>query len=172
MDAQAGIEPISAFLQDCLATALGASPNSGGTQLRTPDLAALREIAAAWPSLPPELRTACLAVTRAGRAKEYTSAVDRDAEIVAPLCKASADEPRPEVKERIDRLLTGKPVDYLCPLRRSPASSCAACAQAPTTGLPCSVLWLHRKHSRDRCSRGFQCIRRTADAPVPAFDRG
>ena len=73
-----------------------ASPESGDTQLRTQDLsgerqptqstlresevsqtalskqsasnglAALREIVAAWPALPPELRTACLAVTRAG----------------------------------------------------------------------------------------------------------
>ena len=43
-----------------------ASPEPGDTQLRTQDLAALREIVAAWPSMPPELRTACLAVTRAG----------------------------------------------------------------------------------------------------------
>jgi len=66
--AQAGIEPNAAFLQACLATALCAFPESGDTQLRTQDLAALREIVAAWPSLPPELRTACLAVTRAAGA--------------------------------------------------------------------------------------------------------
>ena len=62
-----GIEPIAAFLQACLAVALCASPESGDTQLRTHDLAALREIVIAWPTLPPELRTACLAVTRAAR---------------------------------------------------------------------------------------------------------
>ena len=39
------------------------------------------------------------------------NAADRDAEIIAALRKASADEPRPEVKERIERVLTGKPVD-------------------------------------------------------------
>lgn len=66
MAAQAGIEPSVAFLQACLAVVLCVSPESGDTQLRTQDLAALREIVAAWPTLPPELRTACLAVTRAG----------------------------------------------------------------------------------------------------------
>ena len=58
MAAQAGIEPSAAFLQACLATALCVSPDSGDTQLRTQDLVALREIVAAWPALPPELRTA------------------------------------------------------------------------------------------------------------------
>ena len=67
MAAQAGIEPSAAFLQACLATVLCASLDSGDTQLRTQDLVALREIVAAWSSLPPELRTACLAVTRAGK---------------------------------------------------------------------------------------------------------
>ncbi|MBK8477009.1 MAG: hypothetical protein IPL39_12125 [Opitutaceae bacterium] len=57
------------FLQACLATALCAFPESGDTQLRAQDLAALWEIVAAWPALPPELRTACLAVTRAGLPK-------------------------------------------------------------------------------------------------------
>jgi hypothetical protein len=36
-------------------------------QLRTQKVADLQEIVAAWPKLPPELRAACLAVTRAAR---------------------------------------------------------------------------------------------------------
>ncbi|MBK8477010.1 MAG: hypothetical protein IPL39_12130 [Opitutaceae bacterium] len=39
------------------------------------------------------------------------NAADRDAEIVAALRRASAEEPRPEVKERIELVLDGKPVD-------------------------------------------------------------
>jgi len=39
--------------------------NSNDTQLRTQNLADLREILLAWPQLSIDLRTACLAVTRA-----------------------------------------------------------------------------------------------------------
>ena len=67
MAAQAGIEPEFAFLQACVSALASIRAESAGTQLRTQKLGELQDIIAAWPNLSPELRTACLAVTRAVR---------------------------------------------------------------------------------------------------------
>lgn len=69
----AGVEPFAAFLQTRLATVLCVSPDSGDTRpstscdslpRRTQDLAALREIVAAWPDLPPLIGESCANLLR------------------------------------------------------------------------------------------------------------
>jgi hypothetical protein len=67
MAARAGIEPVYRLLQACVEAAISEFEKTADTQLRTQKLAELQEIVPAWPKLPPELRTAVLAVTRAGR---------------------------------------------------------------------------------------------------------
>jgi hypothetical protein len=65
MAARAGIEPVLAFFQACIAAAASEIEKSADAQLHAQKLAELREIISAWPKLSPELRAACLAVTRA-----------------------------------------------------------------------------------------------------------
>jgi hypothetical protein len=67
MAARAGIEPVLAFFQACIEAAASEIEKTADTQLRTQKLAELREIISAWPKLSPELRAACLAVTRTVR---------------------------------------------------------------------------------------------------------
>ena len=67
MAAQAGIEPVFGLLQACVAAAASEIANNPDAQLRAQKLGELREILVAWPALSPELRTACLAVTRAAK---------------------------------------------------------------------------------------------------------
>jgi hypothetical protein len=63
--ARAGIEPVLAFFQACAETVASEIEKSADAQLRAQKLAELQEIISAWPKLSPELRAACLAVTRA-----------------------------------------------------------------------------------------------------------
>jgi hypothetical protein len=70
MAARAGIEPVLAFLQACAEAAASEIEKSADAQLRAQKLAELQEIISAWPKLSPELRTACLAVTRAGSERQ------------------------------------------------------------------------------------------------------
>jgi hypothetical protein len=56
---------VLAFFQACADAAASEIEKSTDAQLRAQKLAELQEIITAWPKLPPELRTACLAVTRA-----------------------------------------------------------------------------------------------------------
>jgi hypothetical protein len=65
MAARAGIEPVVGFLQACVEAIASVSAHSLDTQIRTQRLNELLVIVEAWPKLSPELRTACLAVTRA-----------------------------------------------------------------------------------------------------------
>jgi hypothetical protein len=85
MAARAGIEPVLAFFQACAEAVASEIEKSADAQLRAQKLAEssdhepldpardhslrgvewLREIISAWPKLSPELRAACLAVTRA-----------------------------------------------------------------------------------------------------------
>jgi hypothetical protein len=68
MAAQAGIEPVLALLQACVAAAVSEIATNSDAQLHAQKLGELREVVSAWPSLSPELRTACLAVTRSAGA--------------------------------------------------------------------------------------------------------
>jgi hypothetical protein len=65
--AQAGIEPVLGLLQACVAAAVSETANNPDAQLRAQKLGELQEILTAWPKLSSELRTACLAVTRAAK---------------------------------------------------------------------------------------------------------
>jgi hypothetical protein len=58
---------VLALLQACADAAASEIEKSADAQLRAQKLAELREIISAWPKLPPELRAACLAVTRAAK---------------------------------------------------------------------------------------------------------
>jgi hypothetical protein len=62
--AQAGIEPVLALLQACVAAAASEFAANPDAQLRAQKPGELQEIVAAWPELSPELRTAVLAVNR------------------------------------------------------------------------------------------------------------
>jgi hypothetical protein len=55
------------FLQACVLAAASELAKTADTQVRTQILATLQKIVAAWPILSPELRPACLAVTRAAK---------------------------------------------------------------------------------------------------------
>jgi hypothetical protein len=64
LGAGAGFEPVIAFLQACVEFVISEFGKSADTHLRTQKLKDLREVIESWPKLSPELRTACLAVTR------------------------------------------------------------------------------------------------------------
>jgi hypothetical protein len=67
MAARAGIEPVLAVFQACADAAASEIEKSADAQTGAQKLAELQEVITAWPKLPPELRTACLAVTRSVR---------------------------------------------------------------------------------------------------------
>jgi tellurite resistance protein len=60
-----GFEPVERLLQACVAAAASVSAEAADTQLRTQELADLRDVIEAWPKLSAELRAAARAVTRA-----------------------------------------------------------------------------------------------------------
>lgn len=64
MAARAGIEPFIGFLEACAAALHSETAKTPDAQLRAQNLAELREMVEAWPKLSPELRAACLAMTR------------------------------------------------------------------------------------------------------------
>jgi hypothetical protein len=70
MAARAGIEPVLAFFQACADAAASEIAKTADAQLCAQRLAELREIISAWPKLSPELRVACLAVTRMARERQ------------------------------------------------------------------------------------------------------
>jgi tellurite resistance protein len=55
---------VQRLLQACVAAAASVSAQTADTQLRTQELAELREVVEAWPKLSAELRAAVRAVTR------------------------------------------------------------------------------------------------------------
>jgi hypothetical protein len=59
-----GLEPVQRLLQACVAAAASVSAQTADTQLRTQELAELRDVIEAWPKLSAELRLAVRAVTR------------------------------------------------------------------------------------------------------------
>jgi hypothetical protein len=69
LGAGAGFEPARAFLQACVEFVISELEKSADTQLRTQKLTELRELIGLWPKLSPELRAACLAVTRSAGAR-------------------------------------------------------------------------------------------------------
>jgi len=56
---------VQRLLQACVAAAASVSAQTADTQLRTQELADLRDVIEAWPKLSAELRAAARAVTRA-----------------------------------------------------------------------------------------------------------
>jgi hypothetical protein len=62
--ARVAIEPCIGFLEACVEAIASDRAKTTDAQRRAQDLVELVEVIAAWPKLAPELRTACLAMTR------------------------------------------------------------------------------------------------------------
>jgi hypothetical protein len=71
--ARVGIEPYIGFIQACIQTMNSERAKALNSQLHAQGLSELGEVITAWPTLPRELRIACLAMTRSAIARHHTS---------------------------------------------------------------------------------------------------